>query len=136
MGTESSATLQENILYTGSVWVKPSTAVNIALSMNYRNATGTQISNNKGASTLCVAGVWTRIVAREISPATTAVGEVRAWIQESVPNGFTLAIDGMMITEGPYLYPYGDPQTNPGQWQWLGTAHTSPSVGWAGSAPS
>lgn len=114
--------------YTASVWIRSSTSVKYAISLERRNASNTNIGTATGNTVTLTPNTWTRLTTT-IPPTATMTQLTFCVYQQSstVAIGDTVDIDGFMFTEGTSTPNYADGSST--NWVWNGTAHSATSTG-------
>ena len=114
--------------YTGSVWIRSSSNLRYAITLERRNASGTNLGNVTGTAVSLTPNTWTRLTA-EI-PATATMTQLTFCVYQissTAAVGDTVDIDALMLTEGTGAPSYADGSS--ANWLWNGTAHSSTSTG-------
>lgn len=131
------ATLPASTDIRGSIFVRPSSQVDIMPVLNERDGGGSQLEQTLYDPVTCPAGVWTRLTFEDTTRSDVVNGGVRVAVVEGFNwSGFSLGVGGMMVE----LAEFSDIGYYDGIWTpdgtpslWTGTPHDSSSKWW--SAP-
>jgi prepilin-type N-terminal cleavage/methylation domain-containing protein len=114
--------------YTASVWIRSSASVPYIISLERRNAAGTNIGTSSLPPVTLSPNTWTRLV--HTIPPTATMTQLTFCVYSQLANiaiGDTIDIDGLMITEGTTPSTYADGSF--ANWTWNGTPHNATSTG-------
>lgn len=134
--TANSAAVAENVVYFGSMFVRPSRPQAMQVEIVWKNSSGVEVTRDVGPSVLVSDMVgWTRLVVEATAPLGAVAATVRA--RDAETEGWTpwlsgewLDADSVMVTQGE-LYPYFDgstPDSGVHAYAWTGGVNASASV--------
>jgi len=120
--------------WTVTAYVRASAAVNVAVRISWRDATGTYISSDDGEPVDLEPNEWTRVAATFVAP----VGAARMCIavdtatgDDDFPAGLTLDGTGLLVEATAAVLPYFDPAIGvddaDATVEWSGDENESPS---------
>lgn len=119
--------ITEGEAYTFSCWVRNTAGRTLTARINWRNGSGSQISETIGAVGTSSAS-WARTSATAaIAPENAAFARPRVTSNSTFSNGTTFDVDACMLTAGSTLHTYADGDSP--NWSWSGTPHASTSSG-------
>lgn len=114
--------------YRLSFWGKVSTSASSAIHLIFNDNTNTVVLSSIEPVT-ATANTWTLYTTTAVAPAgaTKLDFGLRVPSLAGTPNGFSMKIDKMMLTEGSTTYTYADGSSP--NWAWSDVVNNSPSSG-------
>lgn len=111
--------------YTGSLWIRSNTAINLS---PYYEGTATRTTVAQSNSVTLTPGAWTRVWRTfDITVAgTVKVGFLAGGSGTTAPGNY-VELDGFSLVSGDTLYDFRDGASQ--KWFWDGTPHAAQSIG-------